>query len=382
MPADPLIDFDANATTRVDPRVVEAMLPFLTENYGNPSGGYRFGKIAANAVRKAREQVARLLGCEPEEVLFTSGGTEANATAIHSALELNPGRKRLVTSPVEHHAVLKPFEALEARGYHVARLGVDDDGNLDTSDIDHIISDETALVSVMMANNETGVLFPVGELASKVRERGVFFHTDAVQAAGKIPLQVSETAISFMSISAHKIHGPKGVGALYIDRRVAFRPLFFGGGQEAGKRAGTENVPGIVGLGAAAELAAEALETERTEGAALRDFFERSVLERISGVLVNGGGAPRLPNTSNLAFDGIEAEGALIMLDRAGICASAGSACTAGSLAPSHVLTAMGFSRERARSSLRFSFSRFNTRAEVERVLGVLPGIVARLRGL
>ncbi len=382
MPADPLIDFDANATTRVDPRVVEAMLPFWTENYGNPSGGYRFGKIAANAVRKAREQVARLLGCEPEAVLFTSGGTEANATAIHSALELNPSRKRLVTSSVEHHAVIKPLEALEAHGYSVTRVGVDGKGNLDTIDIDHIINNETALVSLMAANNETGVLFPVEALASKARERGVFFHTDAIQAAGKVPLKVSETAISFMSISAHKIHGPKGVGALYIDRRVAFRPLFLGGGQEGGKRAGTENVPGIVGLGVAAELAAEALENERTEVAALRDFFERSVLERISGVRVNGGGACRLPNTTNLAFEGIEAEGALIMLDRAGICASAGSACTAGSLAPSHVLTAMGFSRERARSSLRFSFSRFNTRAEVERVLEVLPGIVARLRGL
>ncbi|MDD5350997.1 MAG: aminotransferase class V-fold PLP-dependent enzyme [Chthoniobacteraceae bacterium] len=380
MPEAPLIYFDNNATTRIDPRVLEAMLPFLGEEYGNPSSGCRLGKRAANAVRHARGQVAALLGCEPGEVVFTSGGTESDNAALASALRLNPRRRHLVTTAVEHHAILKPCEAFAAQGYEVAYVDVDGEGRLDMHEVAHKIKPDTALLSVMAANNETGVLFPLAELAELAREKGIFFHTDAVQAAGKIPLRASAMPVSYMSVSSHKIHGPKGVGALYVNRHTAWSPLLLGGGQEGGRRAGTENVPGIVGFGKAAELALASLETEAVEVAALRDAFERGARERIPGVRVNGGGAPRLPNTSNLAFDGVEAENALLLLERARVCASAGSACTAGSLQPSHVLRAMGCGRERAKASLRFSFSRFNTPAEVGQAVEILSGVIARLR--
>jgi len=377
---EPFLYFDNNATTRIDPLVVEAMLPWLTELYGNPSSGCRLGKLAANAIERAREQVAALLGCEPREIVFTSGGTESDNAALHSALQMNPERKHIVTTAVEHSAILKPCEALEKRGYEVSYLGVDSQGQLDMIDLEHILRPDTALLSVMMANNETGVLFPIHEIAEIVHAKGVFFHTDAVQAVGKIPIRLGESGISFMSVSAHKLHGPKGVGALYINRRTAFQPLLFGGGQESERRAGTENVAGIVGLGKAAELAAQFMEYEATVVKALRDAFENGVLERIPGVQINGDRTQRLPNTSNLSFKGVEAESALLLLERAKICASAGSACMAGSLAPSHVLRAMGCSNERARGSLRFSFSRFNTPAEIEKALELLPGIIAKLR--
>ena len=381
MPPDASIYFDNNATTRCDPRVLEAMLPYLGEMYGNPSSGCRWGKLAAAAVARAREQVAALLGCEPGEIVFTSGGTESITAALASALALNPGRRHLLTTAVEHSATLKPCEALESQGYEVTRLGVDAEGRLDMNEFEHKIHPDTALVSVMAANNETGVLFPLDELAGVCRERGVFFHTDAVQAAGKVPLRVAETGVSYMSVSSHKIHGPKGVGALYVHRHSAFHPLLLGGGQENGRRAGTENVAGIVGFGKAAELALQELERMQTETRALRDAFEQGVLERIPGVQVNGDRTARLPNTTNLAFEGVEAESALLLLDRAGVCASAGSACLTGSLTPSHVLRAMGCSDARARSSLRFSFSRFNTAAEIAHALCLLSGVIAKLRG-
>ncbi|MEI6561796.1 MAG: aminotransferase class V-fold PLP-dependent enzyme [Verrucomicrobiota bacterium] len=377
----PPLYFDNNATTRIDPLALEAMLPYLGELYGNPSSGCRLGKLAANAVARAREQVAPLLGCEPGEIIFTSGGTESVNAALASALALNPGRRHLVTTAVEHSATLKPCEALEGQGYEITRLGVDTAGRLDMSDFNHIIRPDTALVSVMAANNETGVLFPMEELAEACRERGVFLHIDAVQAAGKVPLRVAETGAVYMSVSSHKIHGPKGVGALYINRRSAFHPLLRGGGQENGRRAGTENVAGIVGFGKAAELALQGLEREATEVRALRDAFEAGVRERISGVQVNGDPIRRLPNTTSLAFEGVEAESVLLLLERAKICASAGSACMSGSLHPSHVLKAMGFSNARARSSLRFTFSRFNTAAEIAQALEILPGVIAKLRG-
>ena len=377
-----MLYFDNNATTRVDPLVLEAMLPFLTEQYGNPSSGCRLGKLAANAVERAREQMAALLGCEPREVVFTSGGTESINAALASALQQNPERRHLVTTAVEHSATLKPCEALESQGYEITRLGVDETGRLDMSDFEHKIRPDTALVSVMAANNETGVLFPIHELAEIGRQRGVFFHTDAVQAAGKIPIRLAETALAYMSVSSHKIHGPKGVGALYVNRRTAFHPLLRGGGQENGRRAGTENVAGIVGFGKAAELALQGLGTGMPQVQALRDAFENGVLERIPGVQVNGDRTARLPNTSSLAFEGVEAETALLLLDRAGICASAGSACMSGSLAPSHVLRAMGFSHARARSTLRFSFSRFNTAEEIAQALEILPGVIAKARGV
>ena len=382
MPApDAPIYFDNNATTRVDPLVLEAMLPYLGESYGNPSSHCQLGKEAAGAIERAREQVAALLGCEPREIVFTSGGTESIHTALASALQCNPGRRHIVTTAVEHSAMLKPLEALEKQGYEITRLGVDALGRLDMIDFEHKIRPDTALVSVMAANNETGALFPLQELAATTRSKGVFFHTDAVQAAGKVPLRVAETGLSFMSVSSHKIHGPKGVGALYVNRRTAFHPLLLGGAQESGRRAGTENVAGIVGLGKAAELALQALETGMPQVQALRDAFENGALERIPGVQVNGNRAARLPNTSSLAFEGVEAESALLLLDRAGVCASAGSACLSGSLTPSHVLLAMGYSDARARGTLRFSFSRFNTAEEIEKALEILLGVIAKLRG-
>ena len=378
---EPILYFDNNAATRVDPLVLESMLPFLTDLYGNPSSGCRLGKLAANALKHAREQVAALLGCEPREIVFTSGGTESINAALASVLQMNPERRHIVTTLVEHNAVIKPCEALEKQGYEITRLGVDAQGRLDLRDFERAFRADTALVSVMAANNETGVLFPIRELAEITQAKGIFFHTDAVQAVGKIPLRLGETQIAYLSVSGHKFHAPKGVGALYVDRRAAFHPLLLGGGQENGRRAGTENVAGIVGFGKAAELAAQFMAREAPGVKALRDAFETGVLGRISGVQINGDRVARLPNTSSLAFEGVEAESVLLLLERAKICASAGSACMAGSPHPSRVLRAMGFSHERTRGSLRFSFSRFNTVAEIEKVLELLPAFIAKLRG-
>lgn len=380
MTAAPYLYLDNNATTQPDPLVVEAMLPYLAAAYGNPSSASALGKQAARAIAHAREQVAALLRCEPREIVFTSGGTESNHAAFASALQLNPERRHFVTTAVEHSAVLKPLEALEARGYEVTRLGVDSHGQLDLDELERAIRPDTALVSIMAANNETGVLFPLDTVAGIVRAQGALFHTDAVQAVGKIPLHMEASKVAYLSASAHKFHGPKGVGFLYIGRHTGYAPMLRGGGQENGRRAGTENVAGIVGLGQAAELAAAFLERESTEVRALRDAFERGVMEQIAGVQVNGDRAERLANTSNLAFEGVEAQSALILLERAGVCASAGSACMTGSLAPSHVLRAMGFSTERARRSLRFSFSRLNTAQEVAKAVEIVAKTVKKLR--
>ncbi|HWL54820.1 MAG TPA: cysteine desulfurase NifS [Chthoniobacteraceae bacterium] len=376
----PLIYLDNNATTQVDPAVVEAMMPYLTERYGNPSSAYRFGSDVTKAVRQARESVAALLGCEPGEILFTSCGTESNNSAIASALGIDPDRQQVISTTVEHSAILKQGESLAKRGYEITLLGVDEQGQLDLAELEKTIRPDTAIVSTMWANNETGVLFPIDEIAEIVRSKGTFFHTDAVQAIGKVPIDLSRSKIQFLSLSGHKLHCPKGIGVLYINRRTRFNPFIIGGSQEEGRRGGTENVPYIVALGKAAEIAASALAHENDFVRSLRDEFERGVLETIPGTRINGDREARLPNTSNLSFEGVESDGALMLLDRAGICCSAGSACTAGSVHPSHVLRAMGLSNEAARSSLRFSFSRFNTREEVVHVLSVLPGIVEKLR--
>ena len=378
MPDAPLLYLDNNATTQPDPRVLEAMLPYLAGAYGNPSSASALGKQAARAVAHAREQVAAWLGCDPREIVFTSGGTESNHTALASALQLNPERRHLVTTAVEHSAVLKPLEALEQQGYEVTRLGVDALGHLDLEELERALRPDTALVSIMAANNETGVLFPLDAIGEIVRAKGILFHTDAVQAVGKIPLDLEKIKAAYLSASAHKFHGPKGTGFLYVGRRSGFVPMLRGGGQENGRRAGTENVAGIVGLGQAAELAASQHQASEVRG--LRDAFEQGVLERIAGVQVNGDRDRRLYNTSNLAFEGVEAQNALILLDRAHLCASAGSACMTGSLAPSHVLRAMGYSPERARGSLRFSFSRLNTAQEVPKMLEIVAKTVAKLR--
>ena len=380
MNASDLIYLDNNATTRVDPAVVEEMMPFLTELYGNPSSGYRFGKQVGKALEQARERVAGLLGCQPSEIIFTSCGTEATNAAIHSALLMDRDRQHLVTTRVEHSATLKHCEALAKRGTEVTWLGVDERGQVDLAELERAIRPDTALVSVMWANNETGVIFPVEEIAEIVRKKGALFHTDAVQAIGKIPIKLADAKINFLSLSGHKLHCPKGVGVLYANRRTKFAPYLIGGGQENGKRAGTENVSSIVGLGKACEVAGEFMEHEATEVRGLRDEFEAGVLTRIEGSQVNGDIANRLPNTSNLAFEAVDSEGVLMLLDQHGICCSSGSACTTGSVHASHVLKAMGFSDDRARASLRFSFSRFNTREEVAKALEIVPQVIGKLR--
>ena len=377
---DELIYLDNNATTQLDPGVIEEMVPFLREHYGNPSSGYAFAAKARKAVDLARERLAALLGCEPSEIVFTSGGTESNNAVINSALQCDPRGKHVVTSAVEHSAVLQPCQDLTKRGCEVAFVGVDGDGNVDLAELEAAIRPETALVSMMWANNETGVLFPVEKIAEICREKGVLFHTDAVQATGKIPIRLRDTAINFLSLSAHKFHGPKGVGALYVNRRTRFHPLIAGGGQENGRRGGTENVASIVGLGKAAELAAEYLSADKTQVRSMRDRFERAILERVSGASVNGVGAARIPNTSSCSFEGIESPAALLLLDRHRICCSAGSACRTGSQEASHVLRAMDSSGDGARRSLRFSFGRFNTDPQVDRAIEVIPKVIEKLR--
>ena len=377
---DEFIYLDNNATTPLDPAVIEEMMPFLTKYYGNPSSGYAFAAKARKAVDLARERLAALLGCEPSEIVFTSGGTESNNAVIHSALQFGALGKHIMTSAVEHSAVLRPCQDLEKRGGTVTFLGVDQDGNLDLAKFGAGIRPETALVSTMWANNETGVLFPVEKIAEICRRKGVLFHTDAVQAVGKIPMRLRDTAINLLSLSAHKFHGPKGVGALYVNRRTRFTPLIAGGSQENGRRGGTENVAGIVGLGKAAELACKYLAEENCNICSIRDHFEKSVLEAVSGASVHGTGAPRIPNTSSLSFEGIESSSALILLDRHGICCSAGSACRTGSQEASHVLRAMNPNGDGARRSLRFSFSRFNTEAEIDRAIEIVPKVIEKLR--
>ena len=380
MKSSDIIYLDNNATTRVDPAVVEEMLPYLTEFYGNPSSGYRFGQQVGKALDQARERVAGLLGCAPGEIVFTSCGTESTNAAINSALLMDRDRQHIVTTRVEHSATLKHCETLAKRGHEVTWLHVDEHGQIDLAELEKAIRPDTAIVTVMWANNETGVLFPIHEIAEIVRKKHALFHTDAVQAVGKIPINLDHAKINFLSLSGHKLHCPKGVGVLYVNRRTKFAPYLIGGGQENGKRAGTQNVTGIVGLGKACEVAGEFLEHETTVVRGLRGAFENGVLERVEGTQVNGDAEHRLPNPSNLSFEGIDSEGALMLLEQHHICCSSGSACTTGSVHASHVLKAMGFSDERARASLRFSFSRFNTSAEVEKALEIVPKVIGKLR--
>ncbi len=374
-----IIYLDNNATTQLDPAVIEEMLPFLTKYYGNPSSGYGFAATARKAINLARERLAALLGCEATEIIFTSGGTESNNAVINSAL-IDVRGKRVVTSSVEHSAVLRPCQDLAKRGCDVTSLGVDRDGNLDLAELEAAILPGTTLVSIMWANNETGVVFPIEKIAEICREKRVLFHTDAVQATGKIPMRLRDSPINFLSLSAHKFHGPKGVGALYVSRQTRFSPLIAGGGQENGRRGGTENVASIIGLGKAAEVALKYLAEGKCNVRSMRDRFEKSVLEAVSGASVNGAGAARLPNTSSLLFEGIESASALLLLDRQGICCSAGSACRTGSQEASHVLRAMNPSSDGARRSLRFSFGRFNTDAQIDRAIEVVPKVIDKLR--
>jgi cysteine desulfurase len=380
--SDKIIYLDNNATTQPDPAVVEEMMVYLQKLWGNPSSGYSFGNQVRKAVDRARGQVAALLDCEPSEIVFTSGGTESNNTAINAALRIDPKRQHIVTTAVEHSAILRHCEDLAKRGCDVTFLGVDDEGELDLAALERAIRPDTAIVSVMWANNETGVLYPIDAIAETARRKRVLFHTDAVQAVGKVPMKLRERGISFLSLSAHKLHGPKGVGAIYINRNARFSPMIFGGSQENKRRAGTENVASIVGLGKAAELAATALKDDCARIRKLRDRFESHLLEKIPGVLVNGNSQNRLGNTSNLAFPGIDAQALLLMFDQKGICSSIGSACLTGSLQSSHVLRAMKLDEERGRGSVRFSFGRFNTEAQVDKALELIPPIIEKLRAL
>ncbi|MER2607306.1 MAG: cysteine desulfurase NifS [Siculibacillus sp.] len=375
---------DNNATTRCDDEVVRAMLPFFTEQFGNPSSMHAFGASVGGAVKAARASLQTLLGAEfDHEIVFTSGGTESDNLAILSALEAAPERTEIITSAVEHPAVLALCAHLEkTRGYTVHVVPVDGRGLLDIAAYEAALSDKTAVVSIMWANNETGTIFPVAELAELAKEVGAVFHTDAVQAVGKIPIDLKATAIDMLSLSGHKLHGPKGIGALYVKRGTRFRSLFKGGHQERGRRAGTENTPGIVGLGKAAELALLHMTEENTRVPALRDRLEKGLLQRIPNAFVTGNPAERLPNTANIAFEYVEGEGILLLMNREGIAASSGSACTSGSLEPSHVLRAMNIPYTAAHGAIRFSLSRDTTDADVDRVLEVMPGIIEKLRGM
>ena len=372
--------FDNNATTRIAPEVVEAMLPFLSEQWGNASSAYSFGKEVAKHVKEARVKVAALVNADPKEIVFTSCGTESNNSAIHSALAMHPDKKHVVTTTVEHSANINYGEFLQKQGYQVTFLPVDADGSLDLHLLDQSIRPDTAVVSIMWANNETGIIFPIEEIAAICRSKGVLCHTDAVQTPGKIKIDARAVDVDFLSLSAHKLHAPKGIGMLYIRHRTKFQPYIIGGHQEHGRRGGTENVASIIGFGRAAELAMSKLEDENTRIRALRDRLENTILKAIPSTVRTGAREPRLPNTANIGFDFVEAEAVLIMLDQAGICASSGSACTTGSLDPSHVLTAMGVNPMRARGCVRFSLGVYNTAEEVDYLLEKLPPIIAKLR--
>ena len=377
------IYLDNNATTRVDPRVVEAMLPYFTEQFGNPSSLHSFGNRVGLALKKARMQVQALLGAAHDtEVIFTSCGTESDSTAIMSALRAQPERREIITTMVEHPAILALCEHLEKEGYVIHRLKVDGKGRLDLDEYRGLLSERVAIVSVMWANNETGTYFPVKEMAELAHAAGVMFHTDAVQAVGKIPLELADSKIDMLSASGHKLHAPKGIGVLYLRRGSRFRPLLRGGHQERGRRAGTENSAAIVALGQAAEMALTSMEHENTEVRRLRDKLEAGVLAQVSHAFVTGDPDNRLPNTANIAFEYIEGEAILLLLNKFGIAASSGSACTSGSLEPSHVMRAMGIPYTAAHGTVRFSLSRYTTEAEIDRVIEVVPQVVAQLRKL
>ncbi len=376
------IYLDNNATTQVAPEVLEAMLPYFHDLYGNPSSMHSFGGQVGKNIREAREQVAALLGAAPDEITFTSCGTESDNAAIRSALAAHPDKRHIVTSRVEHPAVKSLCAHLSRQGYNITELPVDKDGLLDMNLYERSLSPDTAVVSLMWANNESGVLFPVEEAAELAHKRGILFHTDAVQATGKIPINMKANAIDMLSISGHKLHAPKGIGILYVRRGTKFSPFLIGGHQEKERRGGTENTPSIIGLGKACEMAALNMEEENTRVKQLRDKLEDSLLALIPNSRVNGNRLYRLPNTSNISFEFVEGEGILLLMDEFGICASSGSACTSGSLQPSHVLRAMGVPFTMAHGSIRFSLSIYTTEEEINVVIEKTPLIIERLRSM
>jgi cysteine desulfurase len=375
-----VIYVDNNATTKVAPEVFEAMLPYLKEDYGNPSSMHTFGGKVDRNIKEARTSVASLLGAAPEEIVFTSSGTESDNTAIWAAIQSNPDKKHIITSRVEHPAVKNLFEYLSKNGYRVTFIPVDSKGRLDMDYLYENLTDNTAIVTIMWANNESGVIFPIEKISQIVKERGAVFHTDAVQAVGKIPIDLNKIDVDMLSLSGHKLHGPKGIGALYIRKGTKFSPFLIGGHQESGRRGGTENVASIVGLGKASELAAAYMEEENTRVKQLRNKLESEILKQIPNTIINGDRENRLPNTTNVSFEYVEGESILLMMDELGICASSGSACTSGSLEPSHVLRAMGVPFTAAHGSIRFSLSIYNTEEEIDFIIEKLPPIIKRLR--
>jgi len=375
-----VIYVDNNATTKVAPEVFEAMLPYFKEDYGNPSSMHTFGGKVDRNIKEARTSVASLLGAAPEEIVFTSSGTESDNTAIWAAIQSNPDKKHIITSRVEHPAVKNLFEYLSKNGYRVTFIPVDSKGRLDMDYLYENLTDNTAIVTIMWANNESGVIFPIEKISQIVKERGAVFHTDAVQAVGKIPIDLNKIDVDMLSLSGHKLHGPKGVGALYVRKGTKFSPFLIGGHQESGRRGGTENVASIVGLGKASELAADYMEEENTRVKQLRNKLESEMLKQIPNTIINGDRENRLPNTTNVSFEYVEGESILLMMDELGICASSGSACTSGSLEPSHVLRAMGVPFTAAHGSIRFSLSIYNTEEEIDFIIEKLPPIIKRLR--
>ena len=373
---------DNNATTRVDPQVLDAMLPYFNDFYGNPSSMHSFGGEVAHKIDEARIKVASLINASPDEIVFTSCGTESNSTAIHATISSIPDKKHIITSRVEHPAVKNLCEYFSKKGYRVTFVPVDRKGMLDVDYLYNSLTDDTAIVSVMWANNETGMIFPIEEISQVVKQKGIVFHTDAVQAVGKVPVDVDKSKVDMLSLSGHKIHAPKGVGALFVRKGTRFSPFLIGGHQEGGRRGGTENVVSIIGLGKAGELAKNHLEEVTTRVGQLRDKLESELLRRIPNVMINGDSENRLPNTTSISFEYVEGESILLMIDEFGICASSGSACTSGSLEPSHVLRAMGVPFTAAHGSIRFSLSIYNTEEEIDFIIEKLPPIIEHLRNL
>ena len=374
------IYLDNNATTKVDEAVFDEMRPYFCDLYGNPSSMHFFGGQVQKKVDEARNRVAALLGAMPEEIIFTACGTESDNTAIRSALEVFPEKRHIITTRVEHPAVLTMCRNLGKRGYRVTELNVDGEGRLDLDELKKAVDDDTVIVSIMHANNETGVMFPIEEISAIVKEKGALFHTDAVQAVGKVPLDMARSTVDMLSLSGHKLHAPKGIGVLYLRKGVPFRPFMVGGHQERNRRSGTENTASIIALGKACEVAGQFIDDENTRIRSMRDRLENELLALIPNGRINGGKAERLPNTASIAFEFVEGEAILLLLSEHGICASSGSACTSGSLEPSHVLRAMGVPFTCAHGSIRFSLSRFSTDAEIDLVIRELPGIIRRLR--
>ena len=376
------IYLDNNATTRVAPEALEASLPYFSDFYGNPSSAHSFGGNVSRVLKEARERVAILIGAEPEEIIFTSCGTESDNAAIWSAASIGGEKRKIVTSRVEHPAIKALCEHFSGLGYNITEIPVDRDGNLDMDRYEKSLTPDTAVVSLMWANNETGVIFPVEKAAEMAKGRGIIFHTDAVQAAGKIAINMKKNVIDMLSISGHKLHAPKGVGVLYVRRGTGCSPFLIGGHQEKGRRGGTENTAGIIALGKACELAVKNMKEENTKVKYLRDKLEAELCSRIPDCRINGNKDSRLPNTTNISFEFIEGESILLMMDAVGICASSGSACTSGSLQPSHVLRAMGVPFTMAHGSIRFSLSIYNNEEEIDFAIEKLPPIIERLRSM